>query len=438
MSDGILLPYQKRWVADTSRFKIWLAARQIGKSFGATLEPALESVEKKVNWVYLSVGERQARELAEKTKTHLEAIKAGAVELEDYFFDGSERYAQLEYRLPNGSRHIFLPANPATARGYTANLFLDEFAFHKDSQLIWTALYPSITRRKDLKIRIASTPNGKSNKFYELWEGKDEKSSGKQVWSRHHTDIYEAVAQGLEIDPEELRLALNDPFAWAQEYLLEFTEENTAYLSYELLATCEDFGATIDGVTEELLTGGPVYLGFDVGRRRDLSVIWILEKMGDVFWTRRVIELPKTKFKTQREVLYSLLPLVNRAGIDDTGIGMQLAEEAQDKFGSRVEPVTFGNLVKSDMATTLRRSFEDRSVRVPVDQVIREDLHSVRRIVTSANNIRFDAERDQQSHADRFWALALALHAATNARGPIEAKRVSPGRSSLFNDKRGF
>jgi phage FluMu gp28-like protein len=412
-SAGILLPYQREWVDNHSRFKIWLASRQIGKSFALTLEPVLDTVERQTNWVYLSVGERQARELAEKAKLHLDAIKMAAEAMEDYFLGASgDRYTQLEYRLPNASRHIFLPANPDTARGYTANLALDEFAFHKDSKAIWTALYPSITRHADLKVRITSTPNGKSNKFYELWEGRDEKAGGKQVWSRHRTDIFEAVEAGLAVDPEELRLALADDFAWAQEYLLEFTEENTAYLSYELIATCEDPAATSEQLLDELQPDSDKYLGFDIGRHRDLSVIWIVEKVGDVHWTRRVLELRNTPFATQREVLYGLLPFVRRACIDATGLGEQLAEEAKAKFGYRVEPVKFTSEVKNDLATTTRRTFEDRRVRIPVDRAIREDLHSVRRQITSAGNIRFDADRDEGSHADRFWALALALHAA--------------------------
>lgn len=433
---GILLPYQKRWIADESRFKIWLASRQVGKSFACTLEAVLDCIGRRTTWVFLSVGERQAKELAEKSKLHLKAIGAYFDEVdEDFLADSGVRYAALEQRLQNGSRLIFLPANPDTARGYTANLFLDEFAFHKDSQAIWTALYPSITRRPDLKIRIASTPNGKSNKFYALYEGKDERSSGQQVWSRHRTDVYDAVKDGLPINPEELRLALNDDLAWAQEYELEFTEENTAYLNYELIASCEDFAATMDGVLDDLLTGGDVFMGFDIGRHRDLSVIWVLERVGDVYWTRRVVELKGVPFATQREVLYNILPFVNRSGIDATGMGAQLAEEAHAKFGSRVEPVVFTNLVKGDLATTLRRTFEDKQVRIPVDKNIREDLHSVRRISTSAGNIRFDADRDKESHADRFWSLALALHAATNARGPIEFKRIHHGRREQYGGK---
>lgn len=426
---SILLPYQRRWVDDRSRFKIWLASRQIGKSFALTLEAVLDAVSRRTTWVFLSAGERQALELAEKTRLHLEAIQIAAAELNDDFLDEDGiRYKQLLMRLPNGSRLIFLPANPSTARGYTANVALDEFAFHADSQAIWAALFPSITRSRDLRLRVASTPRGKSNAYYRLWEGA-ERLGTQSVWSRHRTDIYEAVADGLPVDPEELREGLNDELAWQQEYLLEFLEESTAYLSYELLATCEDPQATTDLLLDEIdPTQGDLYLGVDIGRQRDLTVMWLLQRVADVSWTRRVVELQGTSFAAQREVLYGLLPRVKRACIDATGLGMQLAEEAQRKF-AQAEPVTFTAAVKSDLATTLRRSFEDRTVRIPISNEVREDLHSVRRVVTSAGNIRFDAERDAGSHADRFWALALATHAqSSGAYAPYESMTVARDR----------
>lgn len=426
---SILLPYQRAWVDDDSRFKIWLASRQIGKSFALTLEAVLDAVKRRTTWVFLSAGERQALELAEKTRLHLEAVQIAAAELNDDFLDqDGTRYKQLLMRLPNGSRLIFLPANPSTARGYTANVALDEFAFHADSSAIWAALFPSITRSRDLKLRVASTPQGKSNMYYRLWEGA-ERLGARSVWTRHRTDIYQAVEDGLPVDPEELREGLNDELAWQQEYLLEFLEEATAYLSYELLATCEDAAATTDLLLEEIDPAlGELYLGVDVGRQRDLTVMWLLQRGGDVNWTRRVIELASTSFAAQREVLYGLLPRVRRACIDATGLGMQLAEEAKQRF-AQVEAVTFTASVKSDLATTLRRAFEDRGVRVPVSSAVREDLHSVRRIVTSAGNIRFDAERDAGSHADRFWALALAVHAqAAGVHAPYESLTVARNR----------
>jgi len=412
----MLLPYQKRWVQDKSRFKIWLAARQIGKSFASTLETVDDSLERKTLWIHLSSGQRQSLELAEKVKLHLDAYRIAAEALEDYFFEGEERYTQLEYRLPNGSRHLFLPANPATARGYSGNLNLDEFAFHRDSKAIWTAVFPIITRNPEFKVRITSTPNGKANQFFELWE----RGEG---WSRHRTTIYDAVREGLQIDPEELERAIADPIAWQQEYLLEFVDEGSAFIPYDLILAAE-----ADTLSDEW-DPDQAYLGMDIARRRDLTVIWVDEVVGDVAWARKVIELHNTPFHAQLEALSALLPRVRRACIDATGMGEMLAEEARRKFGWKVEPVHFNLETKADMAQGLRLGFEDRKERIPAgNQRIRQSLHSVKRIVTSAGNVRYDAERNEGDHADFFWAKALARHARESRRGPIEYRTVEAGR----------
>lgn len=436
-TSGILLPYQRRWVEDTSRFKGWNASRQIGKSFAATLEAVLDAVERRTLWVFLSAGERQARELAEKAELHLKALAIAAQDLESEFFDeeAGRYYKQLEQVLPNGSRLLFLPANPATARGYSGNVVLDEFAFHTDSRAIWSALYPTISRNPQYKLRVMSTPNGQgaNNKFWELWSD-HERLGEADVWSWHRTDIYQAVAEGHPVDIDELRAGIKDPQAWAQEFELQFLDEVSAYLTYELIAGAEDPQATKDLLLEEIDPAlGDLYLGLDVGRRRDLTVIWLLQRVGDVNWTRRVVELAGAKFSVQREVLYSLLPHVRRAAIDATGLGMQLAEEAKERY-RQVEGVQFTNEVKADLATTLRRAFEDRTVRVPIDDAIREDLHSVKRIVTPAGNIRYDAEREGGSHADRFWALALALHAqSAGVYTPYSSLSVTSSRAASQN-----
>ena len=409
-----LLPYQRAWIRDESRFKIGLWARQAGKSFALTLEAALHAVEHRGStWVLLSAGERQSRELAEKAKAHLDAMKQVATLMESRFFEGGESVTQLEIRLPNLSRLIFLPANPRTARGYTGNVILDEFAFHQDSEAIWAAMYPIITRRPDLKIRVMSTPNGPRGKFWELWE------KGGPVWSRHKVTIYDAVAQGLPVDPEELRAGLADDFIWQQEYLCEFLSAEEAFLPWSLILEAE--------ARED--PRGPwnpdqAYLGVDVGRHRDLTVFVVLERVGDVYWVRLLETLHRAPFAQQEARLHALLPQVRRACLDATGLGEMLAENARRAFGYRVEPVKFTPEVKADLAQRLRLFFEDRRVRIPEDRALREDLHSVRRIVTPSGNVRYDAERSERGHADRFWALALALHAAENPRGPVEYKSV--------------
>ena len=64
-------------------------------------------------------------------------------------------------------RIIGLPANPMTARGFTGDVFLDEFAMHRDDRAIWAAVFPTILRGGG-ELDVASTPKGRDNLFAEL------------------------------------------------------------------------------------------------------------------------------------------------------------------------------------------------------------------------------------------------------------------------------
>ncbi len=78
---------------------------------------------------------------------------------------------RMEVRIrANGrtGRIKVLAANPRTARGFSGDLILDEFAFHEDSQAIWEAAEPILASNPDFLCRIASTGNGKHNLFYRM------------------------------------------------------------------------------------------------------------------------------------------------------------------------------------------------------------------------------------------------------------------------------
>ena len=231
MSDSrVLLPYQRRWLNDTARIKVWVASRQIGKSFALSLEAVTEALMGRSDNLILSASERQAQEVMKKVKAHLSVIaplSAGLL--------GAVRDTREEIELPMGSRIISLPANPATVRGFSGNVYLDEFAFHADSREIWRAMYPSVTR--GYKVRITSTPNGKQNMFYELARGKGALGEGANV-SQHRTTIDDALSAGLEMDIAALRAGINDPEAWAQEYECQFIDAATALITYEMLDAC--------------------------------------------------------------------------------------------------------------------------------------------------------------------------------------------------------
>ncbi len=254
-----------------------------------------------------------------------------------------------------------------------------------------------------------------------------------------------------------------DEETWLQEFLCVPGDDNAAFLAYDLIASCEyppgqewemDVAAVCDrrqspAVTDRRYTptgesksdppsemggaGDPpapsrdsreaahLYLGVDVGRDHDLTVIWVVESVEDVCFTRDVICLDKQTFAEQEDVLYRFLALrrVRRACIDQTGLGRQFAERAIAKFGKyKIEGVTFTSAVKEDLAYATRTAFEKKTVRIPADKWIRADLRSLRKEATASGNIRFTGERNRHGHADRFWALALALHAARQS-GPV-------------------
>ena len=409
-----LYPFQTRWLQDDARFKIGMMSRQCGKTFTSTLELVLdclraESAGQRRRWVILSRGERQAREaMNEGVKLHLRAMQAGFKEYEQPF-DASVK--ALEVELPGGSRITALPANPDTARGFSANVLLDEFAFHQDSRAIWKALFPVISK-PGLKLRVISTPNGKSNKFYELMTGKDD------GWSRHVVDIYQAVKDGLPRDIEELKRGAGDPDLWAQEFELKWLDEASAWLDYELIAGCEHEGAG----HPEHYQGGAVYVGVDIAARRDLFVIWVLEQVGDVFWTREVIARRRISFAEQDALLDGVFRRyrVLRCCMDRTGMGEKPVEDAQRRHGSsRVEGVLFTAAAKLNLATIGRSAFEDRRVRIPNHADIRADLHKLQKVTGPTGAPRFVATSDEAGHADRAWALFLAL-AAAKTPAPID------------------
>lgn len=431
-----LYDYQKRWFSDRSRFKIGMFARQTGKTFTTTLELVDDAFETeaaggRTRWVILSRGERQAREAMEEgVIKHCKAYNLAIRETEGYYHSGGERYTLLEATLPGGTRITALPANPDTARGFAANVFLDEFAFHADSRKIWTALFPVIS--SGYRLRVTSTPNGKGNKFYELMT--DKKIAG--VWSRHIVDIYTAVKNGLPRDIAEMKLAINDEDAWAQEFELQWLDEASAWLSYDLINGAEHDAAGLP----EHYTGGACYVGVDISIRNDLFVIWVIEQAGDVYWTREIITRRRATFAEQDALLDDVFYRyrVLRCCIDQTGMGEKPVEDAQRRYGtSRVEGVLFTSNNKLTLATQGKEAFEDKKIRIPLgDRDLRADLHKLQKVTSPTGTPRFVAGSDSAGHADRTWALFLALNAA--GQGNRQPWVHSSGRRRMPDILQGY
>ena len=349
-----------------------------------------------------------------KAREHCQALKIAC----DYYDRGLFRglsIKQLEIVLPGGVRIIGLPANPQTARGFTGDVLLDEFAMHAFDREIWAAIFPTLLRGGG-ELDVASTPHGKSNVFHDL--------RGNEMFTTSLVTLPDAIAQGLDVDAEAMRRAMGDDTLYRQEFLCEFLDEATAFVTYEQIARCVDPHLRL-AVSAAELAEDPreLFVGVDIGRVRDLTVMWVLARAGEQLRTAAVFELAGASFRVQVDLLHDLLAMrrVRRACIDAGGLGMQLAEEAVERFGAhRVEAVVFTPALKSQLAGGLRIAIEAECIRIPDDKHIRDDWHSVRRAVTEAGHFRLGAPRRGGSHADRFWAAALAVHAADVGGGRAE------------------
>jgi hypothetical protein len=297
-----LLDYQRKLVLDESRFICGRMGRGTRKTWTGTLKAVRKIMHREAaggrnTCIIASRGERQSLVAIAFAKQHAKAYSLAINtvteerELTNEFgvrvLDESGfviKYKVHTVTFPNGSQIIGVPANPDTLRGYTGDLLLDEFAFHKDSRAIWGAVFPIIRDSHDLL--ILSTPNGKSNKFYEI------STLADPVWSQHVVTIVDAVNQGLPFNLDQQRRALNDDDLWQQEYMLEWLDEANSWLDYDLINSVEAEGAG----DPRLYADGLCYSGEDIGLRRDLWVMWVLEKVGDVLWTREIRTLKRAQF----------------------------------------------------------------------------------------------------------------------------------------------
>ncbi len=444
------LPYQKAWIADDARFKIGMITRRGGKTFGSMGEIVADCTQAEIDqhktkWTILSRSENTAKEavndaLKPMVKAYYEVLSGLSRRGQPVFEEGEfhvpahreeisaggqtamidvaeATYKTQEITFPGGSRIVALSASPDAARGFGGNLLLDEFAFHRDSRRIWGSAFPVAVRGKH-KIRVISTPNGKGNKFYELMTAED------NGWSRHHVDIYEAVRQGLDVNIDEVRKGLADEDAWQQEFELKWLDAASAWLDYDLISGVEHPAAGVPG----LYQGGPCFSGEDIAARNDLFVLPVLEAVGDVLWLREMIVRKRISFAEQdaiRAEMFRKYRIV-RHRMDQTGMGEKPVEDARRAHGQdRVEGVLFTGPNRLDLATRIKEAFEDRKARIPQgDVILRADLHSIQSSVGPTGVRRLVADGETDGHADRFWALALAISGAASNYQPFDYRSV--------------
>jgi len=444
--DGIFLPFQSRWIKDDSRLKLMEKSRQIGISWAtayAADERTAAQGAKYDQWVS-SRDDLQARLFIEDCKMWAGIMNLAAKDLGEVVLDAKDRISAYVLELASGRRIHSMSSNPDAQAGKRGSRVLDEFALHPDQRKLWSIAYPGITWGGGLE--AISTHRGSRSFFNQLVREVRENGNPKGI-SLHRVTLQDALEQGFLFKLQQMlpkgdeRQAMDeaayfdfvkagcaDLESFLQEYMCDPADDDTAFLEYLLITACEYDG----GIDWTKIQNGRLFAGIDIGRKKDLTVLWVFEQLGDVLYTRHVERMQNMRKSDQEKILWPWIERCDRTCIDATGLGIGWADDAQDKFGEhRVEAVTFTSRVKEELAYPIRSVMEDRGMRIPADPKIRADLRMVTKQVTSAGNIRFTAERTADGHADHFWALGLAQHAASNPSTPIDFTSTGPRESVL-------
>ncbi len=428
--DTFMLAYQDRWINDRSLMKIMEKGRRIGVSYGSSYEDVRYhalAASAQDTWVS-SRDEVTAREYLLYCKKFAAVLDKGAQDFGEEVMAADGTTAHV-LGFSNGTRLNSLASNPDVFAGKGGRVKLDEFALRNDPRGVFAIAGPTIDWGGSLS--IISTHRGSANFFNTLIQEIKYKGNPKR-FSLHTVTLQDALEQcflwklqtklpdgdpRLDMDEAEYfdyqRSRAADEETFQQEYMCQPSDDASAFLSYDLIDGCK-YPAAEDWATDLLDIKNPLYVGVDVGRDHDLTVIWVIEKTGGISLTRKVVEMKAQTFEAQEAALYEVLalPQVRRCCIDQTGIGRQFAERAQKRFGTyKVEGLHFTGPVKEELAYPVRAAFEDKSVRIPDSQTLFSDLRGIRKETTASGNIRFAGERGKNGHCDRFWALGLALHA---------------------------
>lgn len=437
-------PYQVQFLNNSTLLDYSRKARQVGWSWTAAADAIASAIlEPRVPSIFVSINQDEAKEKIRYAKQIIEALDA---DVRPKLLHDAETFIELA----NGSRLISHPCRPVRGKA-RARIYLDEFAHYPKDREIYLAALPTTTHGGVM--RIGSSPLGASGMFWEIGEQKLRAYPGyTRRWIPWWAvqSLCQDVDGARQIAPAMLteervqtfgskrlkEIFENMPLEdFQQEYECAWIDEATAWITWDEIKrnqvdaqagqlaywqanTVDSALAVIDEMAEQAQNGKletALAGGMDIGRKHDLTEITFVGKTTTTALPYRLgITLRGAEFDDQKAVVAKVLRTlpVTQLLIDQNGIGMQLAENLHAEFGDRAQGVDFTNPNKELWSVELKVRMQRGNVPIPLDRELAYHIHSIRKKVTASKNAVFDAERSEHGHADKYWALALAVWAA--------------------------
>jgi phage FluMu gp28-like protein len=491
--DGnVLLPYQQRWLADTTQVKVVEKSRRIGLSWAEACDSVLcAAATSGMDVWYIGYVKDMAIEFildCAQWAEHFQSV-ADAIEIsEDVFLEGDEKKSVFAFsiKFASGNRITALSSKPRNLRGKQGRVILDEAAFHENQAEIIKAAIALLIWGGD--VRIISTHDGDDNPFNTLIK---DARAGRVPYSIHKFTFDEALYEGLY-----RRICLRTGEAWSEAGQVKWAagirafygddaEEELdcvpkhgsgAFLTRELVEGCmrqgwpvlrdarkPEFtfapehtrkGEILDWCEEHLkplldemreLRDVVSYVGGDFARISDLTAFAPMLQFRNL--KRQVpfiVELRGMPFQQQRQVLWYLidnLPRFVGGALDSRGLGMQMAEETAQKYGqTRILMIQATLPWYLENLPPYKAAFEDKLIELPMDADVLAD-HRVPRVIRGVPQIpelrQVDAQKKKR-HGDTFIAGVLAWHASRALLGTAEyGYEGAPPRSTRWDAPTG-
>ena len=452
-SDGVSWEdFQLDFLSNEARFGITVKSRQVGWSWTAALDALVDSVfNPGVPYIFVSVNQTEAKEKIRYAK-HIIAAFDDPVRKAHFEL---ARDSQTEIELKNGTRLVSHPCKPPRGKA-RARLYYDEMAHYPTGldRQIYNAGLPA-TVKGDGYIRLGSSPMGASGLFWEIfteqlrtYPGFDDNRQRVVWWESKAlcNDVERAKEEAPEMSTAERVAKFGSPAlkeifanmfleAFQQEYECDWVDESVSWISWDTikanqsaalkhwkLSSLSDVQAAIPEIKRAISKREierSFTAGVDIGRRKDLTELNITGATSTgQYPTRIMLSLDRVKFERQYEciaLLFDKLP-ITRALIDESGLGMQLAENLSQEFFF-CEGVSFTNQAKEAWAVEARLQAERGNTPLPVDRDLAYQIHSIRQMQTATKKSKFDTEGNKEHHADKFWAWALSIYANKSKSG---------------------
>lgn len=479
-SPAVLLPYQQRWIEDTSQLKVAEKSRRIGLTWAEAADNVLTAASTRVaggqNVYYIGYNMDMAIEYIEACAMWARVFNqaASAVEEgEEVFKEGDDERHIKTYtiRFASGFRIVALSSRPANLRGKQGVVVIDEAAFHGQlGELLKAALALLIWGGR---VRVISTHDGDQNPFNELVT---EIRSGKRRGSVHRTEFRQAVGDGLykrvclrlrkahdeaeqaawvqgvydfygDAADEELDVIPSQGSgAWLTTSLIEARMFEapvlrfTAPKGFEQRSDHDRWQAVQDWLEAEvephLKKLDPKLdsvFGQDFGRSGDLTVMVPAQILQSL--TRRapfLVELRNTPHRQQEQIakfILDRLPRFRKAALDARGNGHALSEFLAQAYGyERVELVMLSETWYREQMPPMKAAFEDAQIELPRDKDVLADLRAIKvvRGVARVPDGKAKGSDGGQRHGDAGIAIALMHYASRQDVEVIDSHRVRP------------